>query len=234
MSDVLDPSLLDLLGDARARVMQLLRGTPQTVAGLACQMEISQGAVRRHVQALEADDLIQAQTVKRAGPGRPSYTYVLTDRGRRLFGDRTGDLAKELLAFLAAEHGPEALQEFLRWRQGRQAERYQRIMEPSASTAERAGLLADALSDDGFPSKVVTPPDGAVTLELHQEHCAIADVATEHPELCAYEAALFRSVLGVDVSRRQTIADGAPACICTISDVASDPDDTGAAHGHAS
>jgi len=234
VSDVLDPTFLDLLGEARAEVMQRLCGTARTVAELAEEMELSEGAVRRHLQALMADGLIEAQTVRREGPGRPSSRYVLTPRGHRLFGDRSGDLANELLEFLSVEYGKGALRDFLRWRLERQSARYQRMMEPGSSTVERAGQLAGALSEDGFPSKVVAPPEGATTLELRQQHCAIADVASEHPELCAYETALFSEVLGAGVSRRQTIADGAPSCICTISDVESDPDNTGATHGHAS
>ena len=235
MSEVLHADLLDLLGDVRAQVMQLLRGTPRTVAELADDMDLSEGAVRRHLQALERDDLITAQTVRREGPGRPSSAYVLTSRGQRLFGDRSGDLANELLSYLSDEYGAEAMRGFMRWRQARQAERYRSIMDADASTVERADQLADALSMDGFPSRVVDTPEDATTLELHQEHCAIAEVAAEHPELCAYEAAMFRDLLGARVSRRQTIAGGAPACICKITDLPEeDPDDTGASHGHAS
>ena len=71
-------------------------------------------------------------------------------------------------------------------------------------------------------------PEGATMLELRQEHCAIADVARDHPELCAYEAAMFQRVLGASVSRRETIAGGANACVCTIK---TNPN-TGAPDGH--
>lgn len=237
MTAVLDPDLADLLGDARARVVELLRGTKRTVAELACDLGLSEGAVRRHVQQLERDGLISARTVRRQGPGRPSSHYELTERAHRLFPDRTAELANELLDFLTAEYGREALRAFMRWRSARQSERYAAVRDGQATTADRADTLADLLSADGFPSHVVQAPDGATTLELRQEHCAIAGVAEEHPELCAYEAALFKDLLGTKVSRRQTIAGGAPACVCRISpnDPTTDPDpsdDTGAAHGH--
>jgi hypothetical protein len=50
-----------------------------------------------------------------------------------------------------------------------------------------------------------------------QDHCAIEDVAREHPEVCAYEAATFSKVLGRDVqlSRRET-SPPAPACVCCV------------------
>jgi predicted ArsR family transcriptional regulator len=62
-------------------------------------------------------------------------------------------------------------------------------------------------------------------LQLRQDHCAIKAVAEEHPELCAYEASTFRKLLGAKLSRRQTIAGGADACICHITPI---PDDNGA------
>ncbi len=69
----------------------------------------------------------------------------------------------------------------------------------------------------GSPLVSVDLPDGATVLQLTQGHCAVREVAREHPEICAYEAALFRRLLGTKVSRRQTIAAGAGECICYIT-----------------
>ena len=71
------------------------------------------------------------------------------------------------------------------------------------------------LSDDGFAARVTAGADGR-TLTLLQSHCAIEGIAREHPEICAHEAALFTRVLGTKVSRRDTIAKGAAACVCHI------------------
>lgn len=218
MSTELDQTLVDLLGDTRGQVVELLRGSPRTVAELAGDLEVSDVAVRRHLQALERDGFVSAETVRREGPGRPSSRYALTDRARRLFPDRSADLASDLLAYLEQVHGRKALLGFLRWRQGRQQERYTEQVDAAADTEGRVSQLAALLTADGFPSRVDTTeaPDGATVLQLRQEHCAIKEVAEDHPELCAYEAALFQQVLGARVSRRQTIAGGASACVCNI------------------
>jgi predicted ArsR family transcriptional regulator len=74
------------------------------------------------------------------------------------------------------------------------------------------------LSEAGFEASVTPDGDG---FTLVQDHCAIYDVAREHPEVCAYEAATFSQVLGGDVrlSRRETLAGGSPACVCCVSPV---------------
>ena len=223
-----DSSLVGLLGDSRARVVELLRSAPQSVASLATALEVSEVAVRHHLQVLENDGFVTGEAIRRPGRGRPSLRYALTDKARRLFPDNSADLANELLDYLSGEHGRSELQRFLRWRAERHAGRYAEALEGATGLDERVGRLAEKLSEDGFASsaQVVTAPDGATVLELRQDHCAIKAVASEHPELCAYEASTFKNLLGGKLSRRQTIAGGADACVCHITPAS--PDDIGA------
>jgi predicted ArsR family transcriptional regulator len=219
MNAGLHATLLDLLGDTRAHVVESLRARPATAVQLAEELGLSAVAVRRHLQVLERDGLVSAETVRREGPGRPSARYALTDRARRLFPDRSADLANELLDYLEEEHGRAALLGFLRWRQARHQQRYAATLEEASGPEARVDLLARLLSDDGFAAEAtpVDAPPGATVLELRQRHCAIKDVAEEHPEVCAYEAAMFRRVLGAAVSRKSTIATGADACVCHVT-----------------
>jgi predicted ArsR family transcriptional regulator len=213
--------LVDLLGDTRARIVERLREGDQPVADLAEALGLSEVAVRRHLGVLERDGLLTARTVRNGGPGRPGARYTLTGKARRLFPDQSAEFANEVLDYLEAEHGREGLRGFLRWRQARQGDRYAAVLagtDPD-DVAGRAEQLTALLEHDGFMPELeqVAAPDGATVLELKQGHCAIQEVAQAHPEVCAYEAALFRDVLGAKVSRRQTIAGGADACVCTIT-----------------
>lgn len=235
MSTGIATALVDLLGETRAQVVELVRQRPQGVAELAAQLGMSEAGVRKHLAVLEADGFLSAETVRRDGPGRPASRYALTAKARRLYPDQSAAFASDLMDYLEAEHGRKALLGFLRWRQERQTTRVGERLAGAESTQERAERLAAVLTDEGFMAGVetVTAPDGATVLELTQTHCAIAEVAHEHPELCAYEAALFQRVLGAPVSRRQTIAGGANACVCVIKPpAAADSVDTGAPHGH--
>ncbi len=221
-------TLLDVLGDTRARLLVLLRESAATAGELAKRLGMSAVGVRRHLQVLEREGLVEAETVRREGPGRPSSRYALTDRARRLFPDRSAELANELMEYLEQEHGRSGLMAFLRWRQARQGRRYAAQLTGLDDAASRAEVLARLLSEDGFAAQVnpVETPQGATVLELRQGHCAIAEVAEQHPELCAFEAALFKQVLGTGVSRKATIASGADACVCHIDVPTTKPETT--------
>ncbi|TVP67812.1 MAG: ArsR family transcriptional regulator [Nitriliruptor sp.] len=207
-------SLVSLLGEQRASIVEHLRRHDEaTVAELAELLQISEVAVRRHLAVLAGEDLITSEAVGGAR-GRPAARYRLTRAAGRLFPHRYDHFATEVLDFLDAHHGRDGLLAFLRWRVDREVDGLR-----DAVTAEdlhtRLQQLADALSDAGFEASV---SEEGESFTLVQDHCAIYDVAKDHPEVCAYEAATFSKVLGGDVqlSRRQTLAGGSAACVCTV------------------
>ena len=208
-------SLVSLLGEQRAAIVEhLRRHGGATVAELAELLAISEVAVRRHLAVLAGEQLVSSEAVGGGSRGRPAARYRLTRAAGRLFPHGYDHFATEVLDFLDAQHGRDGLLAFLRWRVDREVEGLR-----EAVTAEdlhtRLEQLAGALSEAGFEASV--SEDGE-SFTLVQDHCAIYDVAKDHPEVCAYEAATFSKVLGGDVqlSRRQTLAGGSPACVCTI------------------
>ncbi len=208
-------SLVSLLGEQRARLVEHLhRGGPSRLAELAAALGVSEVATRRHLGVLVDEDLVAVSEVAN-GPGRPAKHYSLTDRARRLFPERYAALASDLLEFLADSHGRQGVRDYLTWR----LERETRDLADQVTADElpdRLRQLAAALSDAGYDASVDEVGDRFV---LRQEHCAIYDVANEHPEMCAYEAATFSKVLGRDVrlSRRVTRTNGGDACECCVS-----------------
>ena len=213
--------LTDLLGDTRAQIVTALQAHPTTAADLAEDLGITPAAVRRHLGVLHGDGLVDSEVVRDGSMGRPHDRWSLTARGKRLFADRSAEFADELLDHLEATYGRHAVLDFLRARAERHADRYAAALADVTDPGERVHHLARALSDDGFAARVVDGDDGRRSLTLLQSHCAIEGIAKEHPEVCAHEAALFRRLLGtpdrdVTVSRRDTIATGAQACVCHI------------------
>jgi predicted ArsR family transcriptional regulator len=210
-------SLVSLLGEQRATIVEhLRRNGDATVAELAARLEVSEVAARRHLAVLADEGLVTSEVVGVIGGarGRPAARYRLTPTAARLFPHRYDRFAAEVLDFLGAHHGRDGLLAFLRWRVEREVEGLR-----DAVTAEdlhaRLVQLAAALSEAGFEASV--SEDGE-SFTLVQDHCAIYDVAKDHPEVCSYEAATFAKVLGSDVqlSRRETLAGGSTACVCTV------------------
>ncbi|MGI9018567.1 MAG: helix-turn-helix transcriptional regulator [Euzebya sp.] len=207
--------LTDLLGDTRARIITALQTQPTTAADVAKGLSITTAAVRRHLGVLAGDGLVQSQTVRDGSMGRPHDRWSLTARGKALFPDRSAEFADELLQHLEASYGRGAVADFLKSRAERQADRYADRLAKAVNPVDRAHELAQALTDDGFAARVVDG-DKPRSLTLLQSHCAIEDIAKDHPEVCAHEAALFKRLLGAKVSRRETIASGSTACVCHI------------------
>jgi hypothetical protein len=73
--------------------------------------------------------------------------------------------------------------------------------------------LARAMSDAGFAASLRTVPVGE---QLCQQHCPVAHVAHEFPQLCEAETEAISRVLGTHVQRLATIAHGDGVCTTCI------------------
>lgn len=206
------------ISGAAARVARrLLEGGPATASAIAEDLNLTPAAVRRQLDALEADGYITVHEEAPFGPrsnaprgrGRPAKVCALTAAGRDAFEQAYDDVALEALRFMAAQGSHALVAEFARQRAEAIAERYASRLEHQ-DLAERAQQLAELLSSDGFAANVQQAPGGAV--QLCEHHCPMAHVAQEFPEFCEAEQAAFTKLLGVHTVRLSTIASGASIC----------------------
>lgn len=200
----------------RERVARsILENGPSTAAALATRLSLTPAAVRRHLDHLVSEGSLEAREPRvygARGRGRPAKVFVLTDGGRDTFIQAYDDLAASALRFLSESAGPDAVAEFARRRTADLEERYRALL-ADADPAERAEILADALSEDGYAASVKTSPIGD---QLCQHHCPVAHVAAEFPQLCEAETEVFARLLGRHVQRLATIAHGDGVCTTNI------------------
>jgi predicted ArsR family transcriptional regulator len=189
---------------------------PSTVAELAERLGLTQAAVRRHLDALVADDVVEARERKVYGTrsrGRPAKVFALTACGRDAFDQSYDKLAEDALRWIAERcGGDEAVIAFARARIAEQAEGYRRAVE-AAAPDRRTEALAKALSADGYAATARSAPVGE---QLCQHHCPVAHVAEKFPQLCEAETEVFSQVLGTHVQRLATIAHGDGVCTTFI------------------
>ena len=214
----------------RARIARLiLENGPVTAAGLSTRLSLTPAAVRRHLDNLLADGLIETRTARRPanrGRGRPAKLFAITDVGRSAFGHAYDDLATSALRFLADVAGPGAVAEFARRQVADLERRYGPVVQ-GAAAADRVAALAEALSADGYAASAsVAPGPGASPdpgpgagrgEQLCQHHCPVAHVAAEFPQLCEAETEAFARLLGTPVQRLATIAHGDGVCTTHIT-----------------
>ena len=196
----------------RSRVSQtILENGPSTAADLADQLGLTSAAVRRHLDQLVADGVVEARDQRvtgQRGRGRPAKVFAITDAGRDGFEHAYDELAAGALRYLAETGGDDAVMAFARHRLLDLEDRYRPLL-ALAEPAQRPRVLADALSRDGFAASVSTTPAGA---QICQHHCPVAHVAEEFPQMCEAEAEMFSRLLGSHVQRLATIAHGDGVC----------------------
>jgi len=204
----------------RARIARLiLENGPATATGLSARLGLTPAAVRRHLDNLLADGMIEARTARPArarGRGRPARLFAITDAGRSAFEHAYDDLATSALRFLAERAGPEAVAEFAR-RQIADLENRYREAVGSGSPSERVRALAEALSADGYAASAGRAPAAGGGEQLCQHHCPVAHVAAEYPQLCEAETEAFGRLLGTPVQRLATIAHGDGVCTTHVT-----------------
>jgi len=206
----------------RSRVLSLvLAHGPISAAQIAKDLGLTPAAVRRHLDALEAEQFIEVSALRSAqsGAGRPARRYVVAPGGHEQLGHDYLGLAHRALETMQRVGGEKLVQAFVAEQIERMRERYRPQVEAAGPDVDdRLNALTAAMSRDGFVAShtTVTPrgPKG-VTLrsaQLCQGHCPIQDIASEYPEFCEQETALISELLDVDVRRLSTMAAGAHVC----------------------
>jgi predicted ArsR family transcriptional regulator len=193
----------------------LLEQGPATAASLGARLKLSPAAVRRHLDTLLAEGLIEIRHQRPLGPrgrGRPAKLFTLTGAGRESFPHAYDDLAAAALRYLAQTHGEGAVAAFAESRVAFLEERYGAAMAAADSAPTRLAILADALTKEGYAASADPVRGQHAADQLCQHHCPVAHVAAEFPQLCEAETRAFERLLGTHVMRLATIARGDGVC----------------------
>ncbi|WP_211880591.1 helix-turn-helix transcriptional regulator [Pseudarthrobacter albicanus] len=203
----------------------VLEHGPISAAELGDLLGFTPAAVRRHLDHLSRDGVIEVKRVARAGAGagRPARRYVLSSQGQSSLGDDYLDIAASALRRLGEMAGPESVRQFAVERFAAMERRYAPEIEAAgADITARARALSGALSRDGFVASAASMeakaplPAALSSVQLCQGHCPIQQLAAEFPVFCDVETELFSRLVGVDVRRLSTLARGGHVCTTHI------------------
>ena len=212
-------------GRTRDRVAQLLleRGAA-TAADLGAQLGLSPAAIRKHLDAMLADDLVETREVRSRAPrgrGRPAKAFVLTAAARESFPHLYDGIATAALRWIADNGGPQAVSAFAAAQVSALEQRCHAAMrEAGDDPIARAEALATALTAEGYAANATTIASGG---QLCQHHCPVAHVAAEFPQLCDAETEAISRLVGTHVQRLATIAHGDGVCTTHIPSPQSAP-----------
>ena len=180
-----------------------------TVTQLSNELEISDATVRRHLDRLEAEGLLQVEALRR-GPGRPSYLYRATDSGVKTVRDHTSELAERLLSEMSRlQIEQSALSEAL----ADQVADAHRTEVPSGSLQRRVDAVVHALRPEGILDHWQQTEDN---LQLVNNACPYLGAATTNSCVCDADRLAIEKLLGVEVEQTQRLAEGDDGCVYII------------------
>lgn len=194
----------------KTKLLELVkRCGPMTAQDIACKLEISIPAARRHLGDLQEQALIEARTERPSGRGRPQHVFALTERGEAAFPKTYSTLCLEVLKQVEVLFGEGAALRVLEARNSDLAQQFTDLMPAHLPLEARLELMATLLCELGFDA--VIESDGEA-LYLVQRNCPNLTVARQHRELCSAELNMYRAVLGTELRRELTIACGHGTC----------------------
>lgn len=196
----------------RQRILRIIQSRrTETVAGLAKELGLAAATVRRHLDILQRDGMVQFGEVRKK-TGRPEYAFSLTERGHESMPKRYDALLSGLLrevgqldaTQMAGKAGAEALEIALA-RLGRGAAR--RYLDPDAGTPVATAVRA--LREMEFEPEVREGPSGT---RISLSNCPFRSVALSDDAVCSYDSAMLEAILGTPVRRERCISRGHDCC----------------------
>jgi DeoR family suf operon transcriptional repressor len=179
----------------KEEILDLLkRHKKLTVADLAKHLGITEMAVRRHLNTLERDYIVETAIVRQA-MGRPTHVYSLTVTGEEMFPRNYAKLSIDFLHDIEDLSGKTVVNELFNRRKERMKESYQDVLE-GKTFEEKISTLAKIQNNNGYMVEWEKDTDGSYIFKEY--NCPISQIAKEYPVACECEQELFKELLNTE------------------------------------
>jgi predicted ArsR family transcriptional regulator len=200
------------LGATRGQLITRLRAAPATVNDLAAHLQLTDNAVRAHLENLLAEGLVEQAGVT-PGVRKPHTLYGLTGRAREHLSRLYVPVLNALLESLRTALSPAETQRIVE--QAAHA-----LAAPHAAAARQQSpeqRLAYALALLTDLGAVATLHKGADDTRIQGEACPLSQAVRNHPEVCKLVQTLLADVIGQPVSERcDRDSPAGPRCCFTV------------------
>ncbi|MEK8130461.1 metalloregulator ArsR/SmtB family transcription factor [Paenibacillus filicis] len=197
----------------RDTILHLLKTNDElTAKELTDRLDITSIAVRRHIDALERDGLIEPRTIRQP-MGRPTAAYHLTERADELFPKKYNTVALDLLGELAKESGENKVERLFELRKETLYKKYAGMMEDK-DFPDKVSALADIQNENGYMVELQQNSENEYVLIEH--NCPISQLAHQYNHACRCELRLFESLLDADISCPECLTKGGKKCVYRI------------------
>jgi DeoR family suf operon transcriptional repressor len=197
--------------DRKTDVLTLLKVRGEArLSEVAEHLGLTRQGALRHLEALQAQGLLEVSPAQAKGRGRPGHVYRLTAAASGSFPSGHRELATELVDFMESAE----LERFFAARARRLEAEYS-VRLAGLDFEGRVRELARLARESGHMTEVVERVDGSLTLQ--HCNCPIQDVAARGGYACRQEQMLYERLLGATVTRSTWLGSGDANCTYEIT-----------------
>jgi DeoR family transcriptional regulator, suf operon transcriptional repressor len=194
----------------KEKILGLIKANKtMTVLELAAGLNITEMAVRRHLQMLETDNLLLC-IMKKNMMGRPSKVYQLTEKGEEFFPKQYKQIGIELLQEIH-QLDDSIVSQAIVSRQKRLVNRYQpRFKGKDFKT--QAKVMVKIQSELGFMAEEIETSNEN-RIEIKQGNCPYLEIAKDFPEICRNEHKFFEELFETtNITKVSSMSKGGNCC----------------------
>ncbi|MCA9821465.1 MAG: ArsR family transcriptional regulator [Dehalococcoidia bacterium] len=192
---------------SRDRILALiLERREARVEELATELKITTAAVRRHLDHLRADGLIDVKPTKQS-TGRPYHSYRPTSKAAGALPTAYADLLKRMLASLGER--TEVVDAIMESIAEALAARHREDVGDDAEPELRVELVTDVMRSEGILESWHTEDDG---FHMTNGVCPYLEAAEFSKLPCESDRKAIELLMGLEVEQLHRIVDGSPTC----------------------
>lgn len=205
-----------MIESTRDRIVDLLRGAEgATIADLADSLGLGQASIRRHLDHLRADGLVDARA-DHHGVGRPAFSYFLTEEAEERAPAGYSRLLSRLYAGLRSldedqvrgRAGADVLRTTFEMAAEQVAQEHQGEVK-AESLERRVAQTSDALHSEGIIDTWLKDADG---FHLTNTACPYRQAATATRGPCELDRRTIELLIAAPVRQISRIVDGKATC----------------------
>jgi predicted ArsR family transcriptional regulator len=193
-------------------ILLLKKNGGMSIDDLSKLIEITPMGIRQHLLALEKKGVV-TYISRRRGIGRPGFVYMLTDAAGDLFPNAYDAFSLGILRDIKKHEGDEKIDKIFSWRKDRLLNSRRDALAGKAGIEATLNALKEILETDGH---LVEIGKNSAHYHLKQYHCPIGKVAREFQDACKHELQMYRELIHKDVTREQSVSEGAQSCVYLI------------------
>jgi predicted ArsR family transcriptional regulator len=179
------------------------------------EMDLAKTTLREHFMQLERAHYIE-RSYDRAGRGRPSLKFQLTQKGHDVYPSHEPRMMRELIQYLQEKGKQELMEGFFKKYWDDRYRKFKHKLEEAKveSEARKAAIVQEMLDEEGFMPVAQHIESG--TLTIKECNCPFREIIKATTLPCKLEKEFYQKIFGQDVERTTYIAEGDSACTYCI------------------